>query len=58
MYLRDTEIIQDKHCGILWAASQEVIDLIARSSANTHDLSGMSIVKTDTTMGNYVDDMD
>jgi hypothetical protein len=58
MYLRDTGIIQDKHCNILRAASHEVIDLIAGSPANTHNLAGMSMVETDTTMGNYIDDMD
>ena len=58
MYLRDTGIIQDNHCNILRAAYQEVIDLIAGSSANSQDLAGMSTVKTDTTMGNYIDEMD
>ena len=58
MYLRDTGIIQDKHCDILRAASQEVIDLIAGSSVNIPDLAGMSIVKVDNTMGNYTDKMD
>jgi hypothetical protein len=45
MYLRDTGIIHDKHCNILRAASQEVIDLIAGSLANTHNLAGMSTVQ-------------
>ena len=58
MYLRNTGIIQDKHRDLLQAVSQEVIDLIAGSSANTHDLAGMSVVERDTTMGNYIDDMD
>ena len=58
MYLRDTGIIQDKHCNILRAASQEVVDLIAGSPADTHDLAGMSTVEPDTTMGNYIDNMD
>ena len=58
MYLRDTGIIQDKHCNILQTASQEVIDIIVGSPANTHDLAGMSTRETDTTMGNYVDNMD
>ena len=58
MYLRDTRIIQDKHRDILRAASQEVIDLLAGSPANTHDPAGMTTVETDTTMGNYIDDMD
>ena len=58
MYLRDTGIIQDKHRNILQAASQKVIDLIAGSPANTHDLAGMSTIEMDTSMGNYIDDMD
>jgi hypothetical protein len=49
--------MQDKHRGILRAASQEGTDLIARSLANTHDLAGMSMVEMGTTMGNYIDDM-
>ena len=58
MYLRDTYIIQDKHRHILRAASQEVIDLIARSSVNIPDLAGLSVVDVDNTMGDYIDDMD
>ena len=58
MYLRNTGIIQDKHCNILQAASQEVIDLIAGTPAHTHDLAGMSTVETDTTIENYIYDMD
>ena len=58
MYLCDTGIIQDNHHGIPRAASQEVIDLIARSLANIHNISGISTVEMDTTMGNYIDDMD
>ena len=58
MYLRNTGIIQDNHCDILRAASQEVIDLIAGSSVNTPDLVGLSIVGVDNTMGNYIDDID
>ena len=58
MYLRDTGIIQDKHRDILRAASQEIINLIARSSVNIPDLAGLSIVEVDNTMGNYIDDMD
>ena len=57
MYLHNTGIIQDKHCNILQAASQEVIDLIARSPAKTHNLAQMSTVETDTTMGNYIVNM-
>ena len=56
--LRDTGIIQDKHCDILQAVSQEVIDLIAGSSVNTPEPAGMSSVEADNTMGNYTDDMD
>ena len=58
MYLRDTGIIQDKHCNILRAASQEVIDLIAGSSVNIPVLAGLFIVEVDDTMGDYIDDMD
>ena len=58
MYLSDAGIIQDKHRDTLRAASQEVIDLIAGSSANIPDLDGLSIVELDNTMGNYIDDMD
>ena len=58
MYLCDTGIIQDNHHGILRAASQEVIDLISGSLANTYNLAAMSTVETDTTMGNYINDMD
>ena len=58
MYLRNTGIIQDKHRDILWAASQEVIDLIARSSANIPDLAGLSIIDVENTMGDHIDDMD
>jgi len=58
MYLRDTGIIQDKHCDSLRAASQEVIDLIAGSLVNIPDLVGLSIVEADNTMGDYIDEMD
>ena len=58
MYMRDTGIIQDKHCDILRAASQEIIDLIARSSANIPNLAGLTTVEADNTMGDYIDDMD
>jgi len=58
MYLRDTGIIQVKHCDILRAASQEVIDLISGSLLNTPDPAGMSTLEADNTMGNYIDDMD
>ena len=58
MYLHNTGIIQDKHCNILRAASQEVINLIAGSLVNISDLAGLSIVEVDNTMGNYIDKMD
>ncbi len=58
MYLRDTGIIQDKHCNILRAASQEIIDLIAGSSANIPNMAGLTTVEADNTMGNYTNDMD
>ena len=58
MYLRDTGIIQDKHCDSLRAATQEVIDLIAGSSVNNPDLAGMTTVEADNTMGGYIYDMD
>ena len=58
MYLRDTGIIQDTHRDILWAASQEVIDLIAGSLGNIPDMAGLTMVKADNTMGDYMDDMD
>ena len=58
MYLRDRGIIQDKHWDILRAASQEIIDLIVRSSVNIPDLAGLSTVNVDNTMGDKIDDMD
>ena len=58
MYLRNTGIIQDKHCDILRAASQEVINLIAGSSVNTPNPVGMSTVEADNIMGNYTYHMD
>jgi len=58
MYLRDTGIIQDKHRDVLRAASQEIIDLIAGSSAQIPNMAGLSTVDVDNTMGEYIDDMD
>jgi hypothetical protein len=58
MYLRDTGIIQDKHRDVLRAASQEIIDLIAGSSANIPNMAGLSTVDVDNTMGDYIEDMD
>jgi hypothetical protein len=60
MYLRDTDVIQDKHLDILRAASQEVIDLL---DVNTDTLLseiaiGLSNVELDNEMGEYLDDMD
>ena len=57
MYLHNTGIIQEKHRDILWAVSEEVIDLIAGSLVNNPNLAGMSTVKADNTMGNYIDNM-
>ena len=59
MYLRDTGMIQDKHRDILRAALQEVLDLIAGPTLTLiPNLSGLSIVDVDKTMGNYANDMD
>ena len=58
MYLHGTETIQDKHRDILRAASQEIVDLISRSSVNIPDLAGLSMVDFDNTMGDDIDDMD
>jgi len=54
MYLRDTGIIQDKHRNVLRAASQEIVDLIAGSSANIPNMAGLSTVDTNDTMGDYI----
>ena len=56
MYLRDTGITQDKHCNVLRAASQEIIDLIAGSSENIPNMAGLSTVMVDNTMGDYIDE--
>ena len=58
MYLRGTGIIQDKHRDVLWAASQEIIDLISGSSVNIPNLAGLTTVEAENTMGEYVDDME
>ena len=59
MYLRDTGMIQDKHRDILRAALQEVLDLIGGPTlALIPNLTGLSIVDIDETMGDYNDDMD
>jgi hypothetical protein len=58
MYLHDTGIIQDKHCDVLRAASQEIIDLIAGSSVNIPKMAGLTMVEADNTMGDYIDNMD
>ena len=56
MYLRDTVIIQDKHRDVLRAASQEIVDLIAGSSANIPNMAGLLTVDIDDTMGDYIDE--
>ncbi len=58
MYLRDTGIIQDKHRDILQEASQEIVDLIAGSSANISNMAGLSTVDVNNTMVDYTNDMD
>jgi len=59
MYLLDTGMIQDKHRDILRAALQEVLDLIAGpTTVNIPDLTGLSIVDVENTMGDYADEMD
>ena len=59
MYLRDTGMIPDKHRDTLRAAWQEVLDLIGRQTLTLiPDLTGLSIVDIDETIGNYADDMD
>ncbi len=60
MYLRDTNVIQDKHLDILQAASQEVIDLIgADTEALISEIAtGLTNVELDNKMGNYNNDMD
>jgi hypothetical protein len=60
MYLRDTDVIQDKHLDILRAASQEVIDLIdADTNALLSEIAtGLTNVELDNEMGDYEDDMD
>jgi hypothetical protein len=56
MYLSDTGIIQDKHCNVLRAASQEIVNLIAGSLANIPNMTGLSTVNVDNTMGDYIDE--
>ena len=56
-YCTYTGIIQDKHCDILRAAPQEVTDLTAGLLANTHNLTGMCMLKKGTTLETYIDDM-
>ena len=65
MYLRDTGVIQDKHCDILRATSQEVIDLIASiteqtaTADETPEITDNDAPGTpDNTMVDYLDDMD
>ncbi len=56
MYLRDTGIIQNKHCNVLRAASQEIVDLIAGSLVNIPNMAGLSTVDVNNTMGDYIDE--
>ena len=56
MYLRYTRIIQDKHRNVLQAASQEIVDLIAGSSANIPNMAGLLTVDVDDAMGDYIDE--
>ena len=60
MYLRDTYVIQDKHLDILWAALQEVINLIdADTEALISELAtGLTNVELDEEMAESEDDMD
>jgi hypothetical protein len=37
-------------------ASQEIVDLIAGSSANIPNMAGLSTVDVDDTMGDYIDE--
>ena len=52
----DLRIIQDKHRDVLPAASKEIVDLIAGSSANIPNMAGLSTVDVDNTMGDYIDE--
>ena len=56
-YCTYTGIIQEQHRDILQAASQEVTDLTAGSLVNTHDIAGMCMLEKNTTLDNYIDDM-
>jgi hypothetical protein len=60
MYLRDTNVIQDKHLDILQAALQEVIDLIkADTKAMILEIAtDLTNVELDNEMGNYEDNVD
>ena len=60
MYLRDTNVIKDKHLKILRASSHEVIGLIgADTEALISELAtGLTNVELDNEMGEYEDDMD
>ena len=52
-------MIQDKHRYILRATSQEVLDLVGGPTLTLiTDLTGLSIVDVDKTMGDYANDMD
>ena len=56
MYLRDTEIIQDKHRNVLREASQEIIDLITGSLVNIPNMARLTTVDVNNTMGNYINE--
>ena len=56
IYMRKTDIFQDRHCNTLRAASQEIINLIAGSSVNILSLAGLTMVDVDYTMGDYIDE--
>ena len=61
MYLRDMDIIHDKHCDVLQTACDEVIDLISNGlNQHTTITEDMSFVKQESEheMGNYINDMD
>ena len=61
MYLRDTGIIQDKHCDVLRAASQEILDLLDDGVNQLNiTLSNMTTVEAEHEhkMGDFVDPND
>ncbi len=58
MYLRDTAIIQQQHVGVLLAALQEVMDLIAALPENVIALSTMTEGMDDPDMHECAEKMD